>query len=633
MKRVEICETNCIDEEEFVETWMAYTVSNLGGADPTVETLVQMERNCLTKTEQETNTSSKKQKKTSSLDNYAQTNILLVGPFMWVATRDPYSSTKAWELNKETRGCSFYPHGGCFGSGPSLQGCMDRGSPLTYVHMKSGIEKNIHTPDRKLARKNAGIIRSPRALFSPASFSPTSTTPSSKYAARTNSGKAMCSYGDNSTEWKHLGDSYPSVELSSLVTHITPNTRYMFEQLREKAAVLDDIVDWIGSYLIKKHSLDGPFPLNRPHAEPMVVVGRVCCDANGHLNVNSVLLEGTRVMSGGMSVYMDLHQLPQYSLFPGQVIAAEVLNPTGRLLMAKQLYTDASLPSPERLPNISSQDAITMLKDSSSPSEHSQPGGRGSGPLHMLVAAGPYTQTDTLTYEPLEDLLQHVKTNKPHVLILIGPFVDSTHPHIVDGSFAETFESFFEKTIDGIMNTLKDVKCQVVIVPSWRDAHHHMIYPTPAFQLTKHYPSVLCAPDPCMVDIQGLIVGITSVDVLLNIGKEEISLSTKGDRLGRLASHVLAQQYFYPLYPPEESLNVDLELLEKHTHLGVTPHVLILPSDLRSFIKDINGCVVVNPERLAKGVVGGSFARLVVNPPTSSDGNCAKIISGEVVKI
>nr|CAD7423415.1 unnamed protein product [Timema monikensis] len=73
--RVEICETNCIDEEEFVETWMAYTVSNLGGADPTVETLTQMERNCLTKTEQEINTSSKKQKKTSSLVIYNASTI------------------------------------------------------------------------------------------------------------------------------------------------------------------------------------------------------------------------------------------------------------------------------------------------------------------------------------------------------------------------------------------------------------------------------------------------------------------------------------------------------------------------------------------------------------------------------
>ncbi|CAG2064557.1 unnamed protein product, partial [Timema podura] len=72
---VEICETNCIDEEEFVETWMAYTVSNLGGADPTVETLTQMERNCLTKTEQETNTSSKQQKKTSSLVIYNASTI------------------------------------------------------------------------------------------------------------------------------------------------------------------------------------------------------------------------------------------------------------------------------------------------------------------------------------------------------------------------------------------------------------------------------------------------------------------------------------------------------------------------------------------------------------------------------
>nr|CAD7401442.1 unnamed protein product [Timema poppensis] len=403
---VEICETNCIDEEEFVETWMAYTVSNLGGADPTVETLVQMERNCLAKTEQETNTSSKKQKKTSSLvvgwhrcgvvtiDKKKAFKKLRTARYMddvegqinqWLLDDsneylnislyeydsgdsdmeqpanskqdsnseisgddiDPYSSTKAWVLNKETGGCNFYPHEAGLEVGPVFKDVWTMGplkmlgpvkcgasskfyfsyvvNPTLPEDLPRGIEKNIiHTPDRKLARKNAGIIRSPRALFSPASFSPTSTTPSSKYAARTNSGKAMCSYGDNSTEWKHLGNSHLSVELSRLVTHITLNTRYMFEQLREKAAVLDDIVDWIGSYLIKKHALDEPFPLNRPHAEPMIVVGRVCCDANGHLNVNSVLLEGTRVMSGGMSVYMDVHQLPQYSLFPGQVIAAEV---------------------------------------------------------------------------------------------------------------------------------------------------------------------------------------------------------------------------------------------------------------------------------------------------------------------
>jgi hypothetical protein len=31
------------------------------------------------------------------------------------------------------------------------------------------------------------------------------------------------------------------------------------------------------------------------------------------------------------------------------------------------------------------------------------------------------------------------------------------------------------------------------------------------------------APDPCVVDIHGLVIGATSTDVLLHLGKEEIS--------------------------------------------------------------------------------------------------------------
>jgi hypothetical protein len=40
----EICISNGIDEEELVEVWMAFSVSHLRGADPTLDTLVQMER-------------------------------------------------------------------------------------------------------------------------------------------------------------------------------------------------------------------------------------------------------------------------------------------------------------------------------------------------------------------------------------------------------------------------------------------------------------------------------------------------------------------------------------------------------------------------------------------------------------
>ncbi len=41
---MEICRSHHLeDAEEFVEKWMAYSISNLGGAEPTLEYLVEME--------------------------------------------------------------------------------------------------------------------------------------------------------------------------------------------------------------------------------------------------------------------------------------------------------------------------------------------------------------------------------------------------------------------------------------------------------------------------------------------------------------------------------------------------------------------------------------------------------------
>ena len=45
--------------------------------------------------------------------------------------------------------------------------------------------------------------------------------------------------------------------------------------------------------------------------------------------------------------------------------------------------------------------------------------------LHLIVAAGPFTSQTDLIYQPLKDLLEIVKRDKPHVLILMGPFLDA----------------------------------------------------------------------------------------------------------------------------------------------------------------------------------------------------------------
>lgn len=82
-----------------------------------------------------------------------------------------------------------------------------------------------------------------------------------------------------------------------------------------------------------------------------VTVGRVCCDSNGRLNAKSVIIEGT----AGKTVPMDISQVENFSLFPGQVIVVEGENPLGIKLSAKQIYADASLPLPPK-PSLSTEE-------------------------------------------------------------------------------------------------------------------------------------------------------------------------------------------------------------------------------------------------------------------------------------
>ena len=65
----------------------------------------------------------------------------------------------------------------------------------------------------------------------------------------------------------------------------------------------------------------------------------------------------------------------------------------------------------------------------------------------MLVAAGPYTTCEDLTYAPLRELLGTCQQLQPNVLVLLGPFVDAEHPLIVSGSCEEPFEALFASQV------------------------------------------------------------------------------------------------------------------------------------------------------------------------------------------
>lgn len=131
--------------------------------------------------------------------------------------------------------------------------------------------------------------------------------------------------------------------------------------------------------------------------------------------------------------------------------------------------------------------------------------------------------------------------------------------------------------------------------------------------------------------------GLTSTDLLFHIGTEEIcSSSGTSDRFSRILKHILTQRSYYPLYPPHEDMAIDYENFYAYAQLPVTPDVFIVPSELRYFVKEILGCVCMNPGRLTKGQVGGTFGRLYLRrQPMAGDGGGRQGLSvaAQVVRI
>lgn len=67
--------------------------------------------------------------------------------------------------------------------------------------------------------------------------------------------------------------------------------------------------------------------------------------------------------------------------------------------------------------------------------------------------------------------------------------------------------------------------------------------------------------------------------------------------------------------PPADGVNVDTKLAHTFANLRTVPHVLILPSELKYFVRDVQGTLAINPGRIVD-TNRGTFARLVISPPT-----------------
>ncbi|XP_077143812.1 DNA polymerase alpha subunit B isoform X2 [Ranitomeya variabilis] len=302
--------------------------------------------------------------------------------------------------------------------------------------------------------------------------------------------------------------------------------------------------------------------------------------------------------------------------FPAQVVVMEGTNSSGRKFVASKLYEGVTLPYYQ--PNIDSEDCAQQM---------------------IIAACGPFTTSDTITYDALKDLVDVINRDRPDVCILLGPFLDSKHQQVENLQLTVTFEEVFKSCLKMIIEGTRQSGSHLVFVPSVRDVHHDPVYPQPPFSCyevaKEDKERVHFVADPCTLSVNGVALGFTSTDLLFHMGAEEISSGTGApDRFSRILKHILTQRSYYPLYPPHEEINIDYEAHYNYGIMPVTPDVFILPSELRFFIKDISGCICINPGRLTKGMVGGTYARFLVKRETAAtEERKSPCISAQVVKI
>ncbi|THH11357.1 hypothetical protein EW145_g701 [Phellinidium pouzarii] len=376
--------------------------------------------------------------------------------------------------------------------------------------------------------------------------------------------------------------------------------RFMYEKVSERSEILDERIDEFGELIREHYNIDELGDPASTSEEDVVVVGRVCNDADAFpgpskLTEGSVFIESSRMMGSGsriplrFSPNLKLRGTAEgaggIGLFPGAIIAIKGKNGGGGLFVVDEIL------------------GFPPLALSPEPSRHKS--------FTMVVACGPYTLDTNLEYTHFSSFIERVISLRPSVLLLLGPFVDAFHPIIKAGHIDQTpGEIFRERFVESLRSFLKVSPDSLILLePSIRDIlSDHPVFPQ--CELDDSFmadPRVKMIPNPCRFSINDVTFATTSVDVLLHLRNQEYTQrgqeidpvpptspdSSATDLLTNSCRHLLLQRSFYPLFPVPADLSSDVNLDVSHS-AGLrldqnaqeyAPDVLFLPSKFKQFTK------------------------------------------------
>ncbi|KIJ59480.1 hypothetical protein HYDPIDRAFT_100652 [Hydnomerulius pinastri MD-312] len=392
--------------------------------------------------------------------------------------------------------------------------------------------------------------------------------------------------------------------------------RYMYEKVLERSEALDERIDEFADLIQKHYQIDDLGDPDAATEEPITVVGRIVLDAEAStsgakLNESSLVLESSRMMGSGVRVPIRLSPetkirgglkgLGGIGLFPGAIVALRGRNGGGGFFLVDEIL---ALP-PVKAPSPPLNDASTAFS--------------------MCIACGPFTPDADLEFKPWMSLLTNLKSTKPAVLLVLGPFIDTTNSRIKDGEIDVTPEELFKRVFTDQLQEflIQSPGSTVLLIPSVNDIiSDHAVFPQ--CELGVEFggdPRIRLLPNPCRFSVNGVSFGATSVDVLFHLRKEEFfrrapevnpvipESEPATDAMSNLARNILQQRSFYPIFPVPLELAHEVNLDVTHSEAlklvqsedECVPDVLVIPSRLKQFSKVVDTSTVINPSFLSKG--------------------------------
>ncbi|XP_052869051.1 DNA polymerase alpha subunit B [Anopheles cruzii] len=653
---ITICLNNGInDPVEFVEQWMAYSVSKLSGAEPTVAYLNDMEAH------EYTGKARKMGKVATIVGGTASSNA--------TARSDPKVSKLTTYRNVDSAEQDVLEMYGCVTPKASkavsrLQHSKNtpdvvRGSPFSTVTY-SPISTSKHGKDSEDAKSGksgqivytygkAQLLKQINSLPAALSGGEETNDGSTDIPAKGKNGGGREAGGRGATKdtaavapgGKGISIGYQAGQFAN------ENSKYMFDSSYDRVMILSDRIYETGSAIcyrlaqeelatatqqatLEEGSSEGSSAnhatdeddrasdremvnwldgvkvhhVDYPSSDTIRVLGRIVVEprttsadggagvAQGRSNdqqqhrlsivdFDEQTLRNTR---------LDLsHTKAPWSLFPGQTVLLEGINPRGTMFTVQRVHHLRKLNLP----------CAPHTLDRT---------------LKMVIASAPFTDRTDLLYEKLTGLLDYCRTDPPDVLLLTGPLADANRPLYKE--VAETFDEYYEKIVGTIMSAVGS-RTEVFIVANHDDVNSSFVYPTPPYRVASFYKNLHLLPDPCLFSIEGLEIGVTTVDSIGHLIENECCSADAGDKIKRAMNYLFHQASFYPLNPPMEDIPLDVDMLNDFGRLTRVPNVMVCPSTLNRFIREINGCVCINPGFVdgQQTPDGGSYARLIIHPP------------------